>query len=155
VGRFSQCGNPKGQGVPIDIVKMALEGQSQSAETRLKETFGPEWSKIRLAVHGKSIVVLLGSNVDLLDETLANLDGMQQGLAEDALLKEFHARASESRRVEFHIMLEQFVQLTQGAKAADAVLPEMTSLSLGIDKEMIELHLWVPNTEFRALRRFR
>lgn len=142
------------RGVPIDIVKMALEGQSQSAEGRLKEAFGPEWSKIRLAVHGKKIVALLGSNVDLLDETLANLGGEQPGLAKDSLLKEFHNRASASRRAEFHVMLNQFVPLVQGEKPADAPT-DLTSLSLGIDKETIELHLWVPNSEFKAISQFR
>lgn len=152
-GDFPKAETRKGK--PIDIVKMVLEGQSQSAETRLKEAFGPEWSKIRLAVHGKKIVVLLGSNVDLLDETLANLDNEQPGLAEDSLLKEFHVRASDNRRVEFHVMLGEVMQLTQAANAAEAAAPEMTSLSLGIDNAMIDLNLWVPNSEVRTLSRFR
>jgi hypothetical protein len=143
------------KGVPIDIVKMDLEGESKSAEPKLKEAFGPEWSKIRLATQGNKIVVLLGSNVDLFDETLTNLKEQKPGLAEQSELQEFHSRAPASRRTEFHVILKQFVPLVQGAKTPEEPGSDMTSLSLGIDKETIELHLWIPNSEVRAMSRFR
>ncbi len=143
------------KGVPIDIVKMDLDEKSQSASARLKETFGPEWSKIRLAVHEKKIVVLLGSNVDLLDETLANLQQAQPGLSTESILEGFHKRTSPNRRAEFHVMLGELLPLVQGTKPALAAPIDMTSLSVGIDQEMIELHLWVPNTEFRAFKHLR
>jgi hypothetical protein len=143
------------KGVPIDIVKMDLQDESKNAQTKLREAFGPDWSKIRLAVHGKQIVVLLGSNVDLLDETLANLKDQQPGLAVSPLFQEFQTRAPASRRTEFHLMVEQFMPLVKGAEPMPAPGGDITSLSLGIENDSIELHLWVPNSEFRAISRFR
>lgn len=142
------------QGVPIDIVKMDLEDDSKAVASRMQDAFGPEWSKIRLAVRGKKIVVLLGSNVDLLDQTLKNLATQKAGLPERLVLKEFHRRAPENRRGEFHVRLRQFLRFARGAKAETADSSKMTSLSLGIGAESVELHLWVPNDDFRTLRRF-
>jgi hypothetical protein len=143
------------KGVPIDIVKMDLQDESKNAQTKLREAFGPDWSKIRLAVHGKQIVVLLGSNVDLLEETLANLKDQQPGLAESPLFQEFQTRAPASRRTQFHLMVEQFMPLVKAAPPLPAPGGDITSLSLGIENDSIELHLWVPNSEFRAISRFR
>lgn len=142
------------KGVPIDIVKMELQDKSKAYELHLKEAFGPEWSKVRLAVHGKKIVVLLGSNVDLLDETLANLDKKKPGLIEQPTLREFHRRAPADRRTEFHLVLRQLVSSFKRRTKAAETTTEMTSLSLGIGEDTIELHLWVPNKEFRTFKEF-
>lgn len=142
-------------GVPIDIVKMELDDKSKGSESHLQEAFGPDWSKIRLAVHGKKIVVLLGSNTELIDETLANLDKKQPGLSQQPSLREFDRRAPADRRTEFHLILRRFVPLVkQGTQTPDTTTNEMTSLSLAIGKKTIELHLWVPNKEFRTFRAF-
>ncbi len=140
------------KGLPIDILKMDLEGKSQMAKSNLREAFGPEWSKIRIAVKGKKIVVLLGSNTDLLDETLVNLSKPKPGTPEHKQLAEFHRRSSPSRRAEFHINLRQFAPWVNGTGKSQAT-SELTSLSLGVEQDSLELHLWVPNQEFRALNR--
>ena len=142
-------------GVPIDIVKMDLDDGSKSAEPDLKDAFGPEWSKIRLAVQGNQIVVLLGSNLGLLDDTLTNLKTEKRGLGEHPGLAQFEERAPGSRRAEFHVELAQFMPWVQGTKAPETPKSEITSLSLGADTETIELHLWIPNSEIRAVTRFR
>ena len=141
------------KGLPIDILKMDLEGKSQMAKSNLREAFGPEWSKIRIAVKGKKIVVLLGSNTDLLEETLVNLSKPKPALSEQKQLAEFHRRSPPGRRAEFHISLKELVPWVQGTGEAPAS-SELTSLSLGVEKDSVELHLWVPNREFRSLGRF-
>ena len=142
------------QGVPIDIIKMVLDEDSKTRAAGLYDTFGPEWSKIRLAVHGKKIVVLFGSNVKLLDETLKNLNTKNRGLAERATLAEFEERAPDNRRTEFHLRLSQLPFLSKAAKEGAPPSKDLTSFSLGIGKETIELHIWVPNEEFRILHRW-
>ncbi len=143
-------------GVPIDIVKMDLTGESQAYKPQLESAFGPQWSKIRLAVHEKKIVVLLGSNVDLLEETLTNLKTQKPGLAEYEMLAEFHERAPEDRRTEFHLILNRFLPYIQNTKPIQTpnTKPEMSSLSLGITQDAVELHFWIPNSEFRVFSRF-
>ena len=139
------------QGLAVDILKMDLDEKSERAASKLRHAFGPDWSKIRIAVKDKHIVVLLGSNTDLFEAALANLKKSRPGLFEQPRLAEFHRRAPPGRRAEFHINLQQFSEATPEAPAT----PDVTSLSLGVEKDAIELHLWVPNREFRTLSRFR
>ncbi len=139
------------QGLAVDILKMDLDEKSEKAASKLRHAFGPDWSKIRIAVQDKHIVALLGSNTDLFEAALVNLKKRRPGLPEHPRLAEFHRRAPPGRRAEFHINLQQFFE----APAEAPTTSEVTSLSLGVEKDAIEMHLWVPNREFRALSRFR
>lgn len=142
------------QGTPIDIVKMDLDDDSKSLAPGLEDAFGPEWSKVRLAVHGNKIVVLFGSNVKLLDGALKNLQNENRGLSEKPVFAEFQERAPDDRRVEFHLMLRQFALLYDKADAGKVDSKELTSFSLGVGEDTIELDLWIPNDEFGILRKF-
>jgi hypothetical protein len=56
----------------VDVVRVLLSEKDAKAAAAMKELFGPEWNRIRLAVHGKQVVFLMGSDKDLLLRTVQN-----------------------------------------------------------------------------------
>src|SRR5262249_32028190 len=60
-------------GTRIDFLTVTLPGLKEADEREVRRLFGPDWNKLRMAVLGKKVVVLLGSDKGPLRETLANL----------------------------------------------------------------------------------
>src|SRR5262245_41559048 len=76
---------------------------SLAAAAKLRELLGPDWDRIRLAVHGRQVVVLLGSDQELLRAALKNLREGKRGLADAKPLFASNAHLDPARQVEFHL----------------------------------------------------
>ncbi|HMF18771.1 MAG TPA: hypothetical protein VKE98_16305, partial [Gemmataceae bacterium] len=84
----------------IDVIRIKPAGKEITALKPLQQLLGPEWHNLRLAVHGKQVVVLLGSNVQLLEDALKNLDKKTTGHDTGIPLQPFHSQADPARRIE-------------------------------------------------------
>jgi hypothetical protein len=132
----------------IDVIRIKPAGKDLTALQPLQQLLGPEWHNLRLAVHGKQVVVLLGSNVDLLETALKNLDMKDAGL----VLKPFQTQADPARRIEFHFAMERILALTSGnVLRGDAKAPALSSFSLTVGQNNLQLDVWLPSSEVKVV----
>jgi hypothetical protein len=140
-------------GHAVDIVRIRLGDGEVSATKQLRQLLGPDWNRMRLAVHDDKVVVLLGSDVGLFDRALANLKDGKPGLAESKALAGFNRQASPARRVEFHVAVQTILGLTAppGDGRAPAPGRDLTSFALAISPDGLQLDIWVPTSEIRVI----
>jgi hypothetical protein len=144
-------------GYAVDVVNVKLNQTEALDAKRLKQLLGPEWDKLRVAVHGKHVVFLLGSEVGLLDATLNNLKDDKAGLAGLKALETFRKRGDPGRAVELHVAAQKIMALTtvpgQGQAQPKQPGPELTSFALSVDEDKIRLDVFIPSPEFRVVGR--
>jgi hypothetical protein len=140
----------------VDVVRVRLEGKDARAAAALRDVFGPDWDRVRLAVQGKQVAVLVGSDRGLLAATLANLRDGKRGLADAGELAGAAGHANPARRGELHVSLEAARALLGGAdleRPGAAGARSLTSLALTVDPDYLELDVWVPPAEARILEK--
>lgn len=130
-------------GQPVDIVHIKLQDAEAATAKALKQYLGPDWDKMRLAVRGKQVVVLLGSEVDLLEQTLKKLE--DHGKAEAAL----DAKAGAAV-VQFQLSLESLSSLFTG-KPRRLPGERLTSFALHVPESGLQFDLQAPTEELRIL----
>jgi hypothetical protein len=141
-------------GQRVDVVRIRLADQDVPAAAQLRGLLGPEWDRMRLAVRGKQVVVLLGSDVGLLKKTLENLEQDRPGLAGAKSLADFNRQAGPGRKSEFHVSAERIIALmTPPAADAPPARPGggLTSFALDVQADSLRLDVWLPVEELRVL----
>ena len=91
-----------GEEVLRGLITRAESDQTADGKDFSTSTFGPDGNKIRLVVVGKQVAVLVGSDLDLLKQTVANLEAGKKGLADEKLTNGHLSRLSAERTIEFH-----------------------------------------------------
>lgn len=121
-------------------------------EPKLRDLLGPEWNRVRFAVHGKEVAVLFGSNRDLLKETLTNLKENKPGLASSKTFAGFTGHSNAKRNFEIHVAGRTMMSLINPTPLNEreqiAASPGPTSLSMTVGGDSIQIDLWVPPPEF-------
>jgi hypothetical protein len=133
--------------VPIHLLGMKFDAKEAPYSAALKDFFGPEWNRLRVAVVNKQIVVLIGSDLALLDQAIQNVRDGKPGLEQSAVLAEFHKQAAPERRLELHMAVGRVRALI--SPAAD--LPKdfkpsaaCSSAAVRTGTADIGLDVWVP-----------
>jgi hypothetical protein len=134
-------------GTAIDMIRMRFDVEDTPYLPLLKQLLGPSWDRIRLAVHGKQVVALIGSDLGLFDQALANVKQGKPGLAEAPALAGFRQYAGPGRKLEAHAnvgLLQALVmpadKLPKNFKPGTAI----SSVSLRTGANNLGLDLWVP-----------
>src|SRR5262249_42010203 len=128
----------------IDVVRIKPAGKDLTAIKPLQQLLGPEWHNLRLAVHGKQVVVLLGSNLELLESALKNLHLNPNNRDTGIPLQPFHSQADPARRIEFHFAMQRILDLTSGNEVrSDAKPPPLTSFALSVGRNNLQLDVWL------------
>jgi hypothetical protein len=136
----------------LDVVRIRLS--EKAAAAKLRELLGPDWDRIRLAVHGRQVVVLLGSDQELLRAALKNLKEGKRGLADAKALFASNAHLDPARQVEFHLSVAAAYALWTAAdlqRPADK--PSLSSFALTVEPDLLHVGVWLPATEFKILDR--
>lgn len=142
-------------GHAVETARVRLTEKDAPAAEALRQVLGPDWDKVRLAAHGKQVVVLLGSDDRLLDAALANLKDGKPGLAASKALAGFGKQADAGRALELHGSAETALALMRaddlrlGKPAGRA--PALSSASLSVGPDRLRLDLWVPVSEIKAI----
>lgn len=134
-------------GTAIDMIRMRFDVEDTPYLPLLKHLLGPEWDRIRLAIHGKQVVVLIGSDLGLLDQALANVKKGRAGLAAAPALAGFYRHASPGRKVEVHANVNLLRTLVMPANQLPADFKpgtSVSSVSLRIGANDIGVDVWVP-----------
>jgi hypothetical protein len=137
----------------VHVGKLRMPKQAKELSGDLEKLFGPQWDHVRFAVHGKNVVVVWGSNTDLLIETLNNLKDGKLGLGDSKHLKTFYTKSGDARRLEMHFAVDPLMALFD---AGPAGLPKtggqpLSSLGLSVEPDSLQLDFWVPLGQTRLL----
>jgi hypothetical protein len=144
-------------GQRVEILRLKLAEGEATAAKNLRNLLGPQWQRIRLAACGKQLVVFLGSEVELLDETLANLKAGKPGLAAAKSPAGFARQPGSARNIEFHVSGQRLAALMAEPEEAAKLLPRpaapLTSFGLAIGADDVQLDILLPLDELAlALR---
>jgi hypothetical protein len=144
----------KRAGHTIDVIRINLTKDEQLAQKQMEEILGPDWNNIRLAVHGEQVVILLGSNLDLFEQTLQNITKDEPGLASSKSLTELYRYSDTSRKFEMHVSIQNVLALSEpGTKQLPGQASPLSSLGLSIEPAQIQLDVWLPVSEVRVMAR--
>jgi hypothetical protein len=138
--------------LPIDVIQVRLDERDRPLAKQLEQLLGPEWDRVRLAVHGNQVVVLLGSDTALLEQALANVTAGKPGLAKAAALADFAKSAGSDHLMQVHVSLESLMWLTAPGKIADfRPAGRLTSFGLRVGDDRIDVDAWAPTSELKMV----
>jgi hypothetical protein len=139
----------------VDVVRIDLGARDEQTARVLASGLGPEWDHLRLAVHENQVVVLLGSRVDLLQQTLENLSSGKPGLAAVRPVKEWRQRSKGSYKQELHFslnpLLETLVPLRRDEAEGPRRARSLISAGLAVEASNLHVDMWIPNEEVGAV----
>jgi hypothetical protein len=135
----------------VDVVRITLESKDVETARQLAALLGPQWDRLRLAAHENQVVVLLGSRVDLLEQTLENLNAGRPGLAAAKAARRL--RAPGSYKQEAHVSLNTLLEVPLEGNPAGERRPVRSLISCGLAVEDggLILDVWVPEEELGSL----
>ena len=141
-------------GRKIETARIRLTEKDKPAAAALRSVFGPDWDRVRLAVQGKQVVVLFGSDTALLDTALSNLKDGKPGLAGGKALAGFGKQADAARKLELHGSATAMRSLLRGEnlpRSKAGAAPSLTSASVSVGTDRLRLDFWLPPLELAAL----
>jgi hypothetical protein len=141
----------------VHLLRVRLKGKDAALADSLRGLFGPDWDTVRLAVSGKQVVALIGSDVGLLRQTLQNLEGGKPELAGAKGFGPAAGRGDPARKAELHLSLETGLALLAGDDLRGMKAPGgrrlLTSFALTVDPEYLRLDTWTPPSDMKAVRK--
>ncbi len=141
-------------GHKAEVARILLKDKKIAA--KMKQLFGPDWSKIRLARHKGQVVAYFGSDVKLFAATLDNLAQDKPGLAGSKQFAGFQKHTDPKRHAELHLSFRLASQLVRTVQTPNELTdtfkdPKATSFALTADDDRLRLDLWFPTKEFKVL----
>jgi hypothetical protein len=140
--------------VDIHLLGMRFDAEDAPFSGALKDFFGPQWNRLRVAVVNKQVVVLFGSDLALLDQAVQNVREGKPGLEQSPLLAEFRKQGSRERRMELHAapsrlraLIDPSNELPKDFKPTGA----LGSISLRTGQKDMGLDMWGPTEVVQAL----
>jgi hypothetical protein len=122
----------------------------------LREAFGPAWMYLRAVKHDGRVVVLLGSEIALLEKTLANLDASESGLLGTPPLQQAQSRLDAAHQAVLYVSLRRTLPTLVGF-AEDAVeamneeIDRVSAFALVIEDQAVQVEIWIPLAELQAI----
>jgi hypothetical protein len=131
----------------VHVLGLKLEGEDAPYAAALKDLFGPDWRRVRIAVINKQAVLLIGSELPLLEQAIQNVRDGKPGLEQSAALADFHKQAAPERRIELHLALSRARALLTPADQLPKdykPIAAVSSVSVRTGTTDAGLDLWVP-----------
>ena len=152
--KFAYAAPRKDDATGAHIMQLKLGDNQAEAEKQLAQLFGPQWRNVRLVTAKKHIVVLFGSDLNLLQAAVRNLAEGNPGAIEERVL----ATKGDSRRdrkIQLHLSVAKATQLLGDRKRGPAAAPPMpddplSSLGLSIKPDAVEIQVLLPPKELKA-----
>ena len=135
-------------------VAQVTVGIKKETEEALRQILGPEWKNIRLVKLEKQIVLLIGSDLELLDRAIKNLSDDAPGLEDSASVANFKKLIAPVRKAEFHFSTLHYAKRLR-PEMAEMKIPErkpgdpsvLTSAALSVHKSAVRADIFFPPSE--------
>jgi hypothetical protein len=139
-------------GQRVEVVRIKLS--QKRATDILHDLLGPEGNRIRLAVHGKEVAVLLGSDQDLLRAALKNLKEGKRGLADAKQVVLSEKQLNPARGMEFDVSLGAVLALWHATdlRRPGEMPASLTSFALTASPELLQFDIWIPAADFKMMQ---
>ncbi len=137
--------------VRVDVLTVEVPKLGGEVLREYQRLLGPDWNKLRMAVLGKQVVMLVGSDKERLRQTLSNLKAGARGLADNKTVTAALARLAPERKVELHVNVTDYAAFLEKARPAED--PKLSSFALSIEPDRIQLEVWTPAADVRAVLR--
>jgi hypothetical protein len=144
-------------GAPVDWLTVEVPGLKPEVRREYERLLGPDWNKVRLAVQGKRVVGLFGSDMKTLKQTLANLKDEKKGLAAHPPVVAALRRLAPERKVELHLNLQTWLPLQRdgvsGLPETTRAVKDLTSLALTVEEDRVALQIRSSGAEQKEIVR--
>lgn len=142
-------------GQVVDAIRMDLTEQDQTVTPKLRTLLGPDWNKVRLTIVNDQLVVMLGSNTSMLDETIKNLRSGSLGVEAEHHYSEFRRQLPGELMSELHFSMADAVALTGKSNANDDAPADngTTSMGLSVSPQQVRFDFFIPVAELNALKK--
>ncbi|MEM7475598.1 MAG: hypothetical protein AAF483_11460 [Planctomycetota bacterium] len=145
--------------MPVSAIQLSFDRADKGIARQLLAQLGPDWNKIRIARLDTQIVVMLGSDVGMLEETIQSLQTGAEGLNGKKHFSEFHAFEPDELMAELHFSLPAAQILTDNfwgnrGRNLKFVSPSDTPSSIGVSvgDQHLQLDLFIPSAEINLLQ---
>jgi hypothetical protein len=139
----------------VGVVTLAEHPFDETGVERMKGLLGPDWRTMRVATVGGRVVVLLGSDLSLLKQTLANLRSGAAGLADAEPVARAAERIDPLRKLELHFDFHHAWLVGNQLKGFDITQRrekvEWVSFGLTVEPDRMQLDMWLPSDQIRKM----
>ena len=111
------------------------------------DAFGEQASQIRFVPLEQDVVMLVGSNLELLEESLANIQSGNLALAEHPALLASREKLDTRHKLELHMSASNLMQLADNGAEDYSIPSDVTSAGLVIEEGRFGFDLWMPHRE--------
>jgi hypothetical protein len=142
----------KRDGVSVHHLSARLTKADAGYVPLLTQMLGPKWDTLRLAVVGKQIVVLAGSETGLFDRAVSQVRKGEAGLEADPLLERFRRHTNPQRKFEAHVALEAAAALEEkGIDPAKLKTGQLSSVAVTLDRSHLGVDVWIAPAGLRPV----
>ncbi|MDF1844574.1 MAG: hypothetical protein P1U77_24430 [Rubripirellula sp.] len=139
---------------PVDFIHLRLRGKSDRMVAQLKRLLGPQWNTIRVAAVGNQVILLIGSELPLLDAALAIAQKPDRTTRFLERFENFSERSPRQRSGELHFSLGRLQQLMDPNFDPAQPLGEakgISSMDVQITPQQIRFDAFMPFEEISVL----
>ena len=140
------------QGHAVDYIRLKISDEQADVKNQLRYLFGPDWYNIRLVTVNGKVLLVLGSNSNLIEQALAHLDEGTSGLTEMTRWSPQHSGEASEKVAQVLVSLSAINALLSKPSDGSAAPPNtLTSHTLSIKPNQIRLDIVAPYSEIKAL----
>lgn len=143
--------------VPVGVIRISSEAIDNAGKTQLAAFLGESWSEIRIVEFDGTVVLYLGSDMNLLERAIRNVKAEQVEPAYARQFGSFWERTGGKQQSEFHLALDSLLQIALDAdnyeSDRDESESEVTSMGIGFEPQKLRFDLVVPFVELRDVLR--
>ncbi|MGE3803328.1 MAG: hypothetical protein AB7K24_01500 [Gemmataceae bacterium] len=137
-------------GCKVYQLGVVFPGEADAGRDKLlRGLFGPDWQRVRVAVCGKQVVVLVGSELALLDQALVNLKEGKPGLADTPLYQ--FAGAKPHTRLQFSLTDMLAMTRVEGLEAKKRPAADPSGLQFEVGPHHAVLDITVSRRDLETL----
>jgi hypothetical protein len=136
---------------------LEIDTSSLAAETAaaLREAFGPAWMIVRAAPLENQVVLLLGSERGLFEETLQGMDSRSKVLSGSRPFAETRTRIDAAHQAALYVSLARTLPAAAGFEDGAASLvrevDRISSAALTVERDLLQVEFWLPLAEIKAI----
>jgi len=142
----------------VDVMQFDTDSLDDKLCSKLARLLGPQWRRLKICTVGPHVVIMLGSDPNLLKSAVENINRGRRGLADQQALRQADRRVHKGRKLEIYVSLDEGYELgrlIQGQQTSRHENPcrHMTSAALTIHDERVQMDVWVPTDDLKTVAR--